>query len=67
MKTYREIDVSESPIVVLGCGHFFTAETLDGIMGMRDVYVSNDWGTFTALADISGDRKSTRLNSSHWE
>ncbi len=54
MKTYAEIDVDETPIVVLGCGHFFTAETLDGTIGMRDVYVANEDGQHTGLADISG-------------
>jgi hypothetical protein len=54
MKTYAEIDVNETPIVVLGCGHFFTAETLDGLVGMHDVYVTDKSGRFTGLADISG-------------
>lgn len=30
LKSYKEIDPGETPIVVLACGHFFTAETLDG-------------------------------------
>ncbi|KAK2592854.1 hypothetical protein QQS21_009457 [Conoideocrella luteorostrata] len=54
MKTYAEIDVNETPIVVLGCGHFFTAETLDGLIGMHDAYVTNTSGQFTGLADMSG-------------
>ena len=29
MKLYREIDLDETPIIILGYGHFFTAETLD--------------------------------------
>ncbi|KAF2175098.1 NFX1-type zinc finger-containing protein 1 [Zopfia rhizophila CBS 207.26] len=41
MKTYAEIDVNETPIIVLGCGHFFTTETLNGLIGMHDVYVTN--------------------------
>ncbi|KZZ90554.1 hypothetical protein AAL_07240 [Moelleriella libera RCEF 2490] len=53
MKTYAEIDVDETPIVVLGCGHFFTAETLDGLIGMNEVYTTNSGGQFTALADVS--------------
>ena len=28
--SYRDIDPSKTPVVALGCGHFFTAETLDG-------------------------------------
>ncbi|KIW10744.1 hypothetical protein PV08_10043 [Exophiala spinifera] len=54
MKTYAEIDVDETPIVVLGCGHFFTAETLDGLVGMKDVYIADTYGHFTGFADISG-------------
>jgi len=53
MKTYKEIDLNESPIVVLGCGHFFTAETLDGHMGMAEVYEQDVNGVFTGLQDTS--------------
>lgn len=53
MKTYAEIDVDLNPIVVLGCGHFFTAETLDGLVGMDTAYRSNHEGHFIALADFS--------------
>jgi hypothetical protein len=38
MKPYSEIDLDESPIVTLQCGHFFTIETLDGHIGLREVY-----------------------------
>jgi len=53
MKTYAEIDVNETPIVVLGCGHFFTAESFDGLVGMQEVYDTDKSGRFTRLADIS--------------
>ncbi|XMA08199.1 hypothetical protein WAI453_000990 [Rhynchosporium graminicola] len=36
MKSYNDIDLDETPIVVLICGHFFTAETLDGMIGMSE-------------------------------
>ena len=29
-KEYGEIDLDETPVIALACGHFFTAETLDG-------------------------------------
>ena len=29
-RNYSEIDLSETPVVALACGHFFTTETLDG-------------------------------------
>jgi hypothetical protein len=51
MKSYNEIDVEETPIVVLGCGHFFTAETLDGHVGIGAVYAIDGYGEFTGLRD----------------
>lgn len=54
MKTYREIDLKEQLIVVLGCGHFFTAESLDGIMEMSEVNEMDGYGDFIGLKDISG-------------
>ena len=53
MKTYGEIDLDDTPIAVLGCGHFFTAETLDGHMGMADVYEQDINGIFTSIRDTS--------------
>jgi len=55
MKSYREIDVDETLVVVLGCGHFFTAESLDRILGMSEVYEVDGYGEFTGLKDVSGD------------
>ena len=53
-KTYVEIDLEESPIVVLGCGHFFTGETLDGLVGLGEVYTVDKEGKFDGLKDVSG-------------
>lgn len=33
LKDYGEIDPDETPVIALACGHFFTAETLDGTSG----------------------------------
>jgi len=55
MKTYGEITLEESPIVVLGCGHFFTAESLDGMVGMSDVYEYNRDGDLVGLKDVSAE------------
>lgn len=52
MKSYREIDVDETPVVVLGCGHFFTGESLDGILGMSDVYEVDGNGEFIGFRDV---------------
>jgi hypothetical protein len=54
LKTYAQIALDESPIVVLGCGHFFTAETLDGMVGMSEVYSQNVMGDFAGLKNKSG-------------
>lgn len=54
MKSYGEIDVDETPVVVLGCGHFFTAESLDGILSISEVYEVDGYGEFTGLKDVSG-------------
>lgn len=54
MSKYEDIDLNDSPIVVLGCKgrHFFTIETLDGIIGMKDVYEVNPMtGVYFALRD----------------
>ncbi|EFE33959.1 uncharacterized protein ARB_07423 [Trichophyton benhamiae CBS 112371] len=53
MKSYKEIDVSETPIVVLGCGYFFTTESVDCLMNMAAVYEIDKNGEFTGLKDIS--------------
>ncbi|KAK0710442.1 hypothetical protein B0T21DRAFT_77739 [Apiosordaria backusii] len=53
-KTYGEIDLNESPITVLGCGHFFTGETLDGMLAMSEVYTTNALGEYNGLRDLSG-------------
>ena len=49
---YAEIDLDQSPIVVLGCGDFFTTETLDGLVGLKDVYsVDAKTDAFTGLIE----------------
>ena len=32
LKEYGEINLEENPVIALGCGHFFTAESLDGTL-----------------------------------
>ncbi|CAP61981.1 uncharacterized protein PODANS_5_1320, partial [Podospora anserina S mat+] len=53
-KLYREVDLDDSSIVVLSCGHFFTGETLDGSLGMTQVYTTNSNGEYNGLRDIAG-------------
>ncbi|KAF4979928.1 hypothetical protein FZEAL_3970 [Fusarium zealandicum] len=52
-RSYDEVDLDESPIVVLGCGHFFTGETLDGLVGLDEVYTRDKEGAFNGLKDTS--------------
>lgn len=51
--TFGEVDLDSAPVVVLSCGHFFTIETLDGLVGMNEVYTTNGQGEFVGLEDIS--------------
>lgn len=60
-KSYGEIDLDSTPIVLLGCGHFFTAETLDGHMCMAQVYEMSLEGEFIGLRDISDGLFQTTL------
>ncbi|KAF5557229.1 NFX1-type zinc finger-containing protein [Fusarium mexicanum] len=52
--SYTEVNLDESPIVVLGCGHFFTGETLDGLVGLNEVYTRDKEGAFNGLKDTTG-------------
>jgi hypothetical protein len=54
METYNEANIDEIRIVVLGCGHSFTAELLDGLTSPSEVYTTNVHGYFAGLANISG-------------
>jgi hypothetical protein len=54
MEPYSNIDLNETPIVALGCEgkHFFTAQTLDGMIGMKEVYeIDLRTGDFVGLKD----------------
>ncbi|KAL5337619.1 hypothetical protein BJX70DRAFT_409080 [Aspergillus crustosus] len=52
-KTYAEINLNETPIIVLGCGHFFTSESVDGVVGLDEVYTRDRDGSFCGLRDVS--------------
>ena len=52
-KEYADIDLGELPVVVLTCGHFYTGETLDLLVGMSQVYSLDSKGEFKGLEDIS--------------
>lgn len=58
-KSYSEINLDESPIVVLGCGHFFTCESVDGLVCLDEVYTRDGSGKFDGLWDVSVSLAST--------
>ncbi|KAJ5670147.1 uncharacterized protein N7477_005510 [Penicillium maclennaniae] len=58
-KTYSEINLDESPIIVLGYGHFFTIESVDGMVGLDEVYTRDKNGKFDGLRDVSASLAST--------
>jgi hypothetical protein len=55
LSTYQDHDVDQDPILVLKCGHFFSLSTLDGCLGIHEVYEMNDTGDeFTGLKPLRG-------------
>ena len=57
MESFGEIDPDDSPVIFLSCGHFFTVESLDGIMGLRDIYQYEE----------GGGHKITGIKETAWE
>ncbi|KAI9765229.1 MAG: hypothetical protein M1840_007721 [Geoglossum simile] len=55
MSSYSEINLDETPIILLRCGHFFTAETLDSLLNIGSVYETDMGGDFIGLKDFSGE------------
>ncbi|KAK8064546.1 hypothetical protein PG994_007184 [Apiospora phragmitis] len=52
-RTFGEIDLDESPVVTLSCGHFFTAESLDGLVNIAAVYTLDGAGRYNGIKDPS--------------
>jgi hypothetical protein len=55
MNTYSEINLDKTPIIILRCGHFFTAETLDGLLNIGAVYEIDINGDFIGLKEFSSE------------
>lgn len=52
LKSYSEINLDDSPIIALSCGHFFTVETLDGHIDLKEVYEQDPkTGRYIALVE----------------
>jgi hypothetical protein len=54
-KNYNEVDVDESPVIILNCGHLFTAESLDGMVGLTNVYNIDQLGNISGPKDFPGE------------
>jgi len=54
MKAFGKINPDSTPVVVLGCGHFYPAKALDAHMDMAEVYIIDSHGLFVGHRDISG-------------
>ncbi|KAK5742704.1 hypothetical protein LTS12_024156 [Elasticomyces elasticus] len=54
-KEYAQINLEETPVVALSCGHFFTTETLDGLIGLNDVYEIDPNGKIIGLGNNSSE------------
>lgn len=52
--TYKEVDVTQDPIVVLPCQHFYTMSFLDDLMDMDKVYRCGSDGTFKEVIPNGG-------------
>ncbi|KAH8811111.1 hypothetical protein F5884DRAFT_876247 [Xylogone sp. PMI_703] len=51
--TYEEVDLDETPCMFPPCGHILTVESMDGHMGMSDIYISDAEGKFIGLKGVS--------------
>jgi hypothetical protein len=54
MKSYREINVNKTLVVVFGCDHFFMTESLDSILDVLEVSKVDKYRGFTRLKEVSG-------------
>jgi hypothetical protein len=62
MASFEDHDVDEDPIIVLPCGHFYATSTLDGHLGMNEVYErgsseSNEYVSVKGLKDANINEK----------
>lgn len=51
---YSEIDLNTNPIIVPTCGHFYTVETYDSHMGIKNCYILDDSGAILAPKGLDG-------------
>ncbi|RHZ48435.1 hypothetical protein Glove_551g8 [Diversispora epigaea] len=51
--TFTEVDWTTERMIVLECGHVFTSETLDNLMGMESVYNMDAMGNWIGIKPIT--------------
>ena len=44
LRMYEEKDISEDPLVFLGCGHVLPMTSMDGHMELRKAYITDGQG-----------------------
>lgn len=54
LSPYGSINLDQSPILVLSCGHFFTSESLDGYLELHKAYSVDAHGNYTGFIDPEG-------------
>ncbi|GJP50064.1 hypothetical protein CLOM_g9208 [Closterium sp. NIES-68] len=54
LETLGEIDPEESPVLVLACGHAYTVDTLDGHLGLNQVYLESEGSPGSCSAGDGG-------------
>ena len=62
MKTFAEIDWGVERMIVLGCGHVFTMETMDHHMEMKDYY-EGDYGNWTGIKMLSSQTGENKIKT----
>lgn len=56
-KKFLELDLNQTPIIVLKCFHFFTMQQLDEIIGIGDFYKKNKRGNWQMLMTPQNRKK----------
>ncbi|KXH30511.1 hypothetical protein CSAL01_09232 [Colletotrichum salicis] len=61
MDDYGSVDLDEEPCIFPDCGHFFTYTTMDGQMGLQDLYEVSPEGVPTAVKSGSHPFSATNI------
>ncbi|KAL2877478.1 hypothetical protein SGCOL_007222 [Colletotrichum sp. CLE4] len=61
MNDYDSVDLDEEPCIFPDCGHFFTYKTMDGQMGLHDLYEVSPDGVPTTIKSGSHPFSATNI------